>query len=369
MFVNKLSLSNFRNIQALNISFDNPINVFYGLNGQGKSNIVESIYLLANANSFRTSYFRRMINNDSINAIAKADISSNKNNNSLKIVLTKNGKTAFIDDILINKFSDYLGHLNVICFSPEDVSLFKDVPGNRRYFLDKELSSLFPIYVRQLILFKKVLDERNELLKGKIDDDLLDVIDDKLIESSYDIYKRRNWLIGKIAEFATIIYKRLTDDNQEIRIVYHTFLEELDKDSYLTKAKKIYKDNLRKDKEKNYTNIGLHKDDFKVYLNDLEIDMYASQGQQRLIALCFKLAVLEIIKKASKEEPILILDDAFSELDIIKKDKLFNYICKKQQVFITCTDYKNIVVSNNKTKISLFLVKEGKVVERSTYNG
>ena len=197
---------------------------------------------------------------------------------------------------------------------------------------------------------------------------MLDVLDDKLVESSYDIYKRRKWLIDKLNEFATRIYQTITDNNQIIKVVYKTFLDEKDKDTYLSKAKEIYQRNISKDKEKAFTNLGIHKDDFKVFLNDLEIDMYASQGQQRLISLCFKIAVSEIITKSIKTQPILILDDAFSELDSIKKERLFNYVSNKQQVFITCTDYKNIIKPNKDLKITLFHVKNGKV-ERSTYNG
>jgi DNA replication and repair protein RecF len=163
-----------------------------------------------------------------------------------------------------------------------------------------------------------------------------------------------------------VIYKILTNESQEIKIVYQTFLDETSFESYISKAKEIYKKSLRKDIERMYTIYGVHKDDFKVYLNDMEIDMYASQGQQRLIALCMKLAVFEIVKKANKEEPIIILDDAFSELDKQKKNKLFNYVLAKQQVFITCTDYKNIVSNQLNKKITLFHIAEGNVKERSS---
>ena len=158
MFVNNIQLTNFRNITKLNLDFKNPINILYGHNGQGKSNIVESIYLLANTNSFRTSYYKQMINNDADEAIIQGNIETLKRKDSYKLLLTKNGKQAYINDILITKFSDYIGKANVVCFAPEDVSLFKDVPSERRHFLDKELSSFFPIYVRQLIYFKKVLE-------------------------------------------------------------------------------------------------------------------------------------------------------------------------------------------------------------------
>ena len=365
MLIEKISLKNFRNIKDLKVTFDNPLTVLYGNNGQGKTNIVESIYLLSNASSFRTSYSKEMIANDLDYAIVEGDINNTKRKDKHKVILSKSGKTAYINDVLINKVSEYIGKFNAICFSPEDVSLFKDSPSIRRHFLDKELSSLFPIYVKQLITFKNTLEQRNALLKGKVDYDLLDVIDDKLIESSYDIFKRRKWLIDKLIEYATNIYKLITNESQQIKIVYNTYLDESNKDAYLSKAKQIYKSNISKDVEKKYTLHGIHKDDFKVYLNDLEIDMFASQGQQRLISLSMKLAVGEIISRANKIEPIIILDDAFSELDKIKKVKLFDYVSNKKQVFITCTDYKNIV-DINKKNITLLHVFEGKVIERSS---
>lgn len=366
MFIDSLVLNNFRNISNLKLVFDNPVTILYGVNGSGKTNIVESIFLLSNATSFRTSYFKEMIQNGKNESEIEGEIKTLNRKQKFKISLNKNGKIAYINDLLINKVSDYIGKAIAVSFSPEDVSLFKDSPGERRHFLDKELSSLFPIYIKQLIAFKNVLDERNTLLKQKIDYDLLDVIDDKLIEASYDVYKRRNWLITKIIEFATQIYMDITNQSQQIKIVYHTFLNEMDKQQYYLKAKEIYKKSLKKDEEKMYTNIGIHKDDFKVYLNDMEIDMFASQGQQRLISLCMKLAVVEIIKKANKTEPIIILDDAFSELDSFKKKKLFNYILKKEQVFITCTDYKNIIDENKNNKVTLLHIKEGKVFERGS---
>ena len=366
MIVEKLNVINFRNIHQLSLSFNRPITILYGDNGQGKTNIVESLYLLSNTTSFRTSYFKEMIKNEEDEAIVEAEVLSSKRKEKLKIALRKNGKVVSCNGIAITKISEYLGKINAICFSPEDVSLFKDSPSVRRQFLDKELSSLFPVYIKQLIAFKNVLEQRNAMLKETMDNTLLDVIDDKLIESSYDVFKRRNWLIEKVSLFATSIYRKITNENQTIKITYHTFLNELDKDNYVNKAKLIYQSSLKKDKEKMYTNIGIHKDDFKVYLNDLEIDMYASQGQQRLISLCMKLAVVEIVSKANKQEPLIILDDAFSELDAKKKEKLLDYVLNKQQVFITCTDYKNIVYKDTHQKIMLLHVGDGKILERRT---
>lgn len=366
MFIHTLSLKNFRNITNLSLEFETAITIFWGENGQGKSNIVESIFTLANVNSFRTTFFKEMIQNKKDETQIEGIVSLNNKKDSYKIILRKNGKTALIDQIVVTKFSEYIGRINAVCFSPEDVTLFKDSPSCRRHFLNKELVSLFPIYMKQMITFKSVLAQRNDLLKSKLDEDLLEVLDDKLIESSYDIYKRRNWMITKVAEFATKIYKELTNEEQTIKIVYQTYLHETNQEKYFIKAKEIYQQNKTKDIEKMYTNVGIHKDDFQVYLNDMAIDMFASQGQQRLISLCMKLAVAEIIYKASKEQPLIILDDAFSELDQVKKNKLFNYVSKYQQVFITCTDYRNIVNKNNKINITIAHVQEGNIIERSS---
>lgn len=365
MELNKINLSNFRNIKQLSLYLNKPITIFYGDNGQGKTNIVEAIYLLANSTSFRTTNFKELINYESEQAYVDGELLLKKRNEKYKVILSKSGKSVSINDIVITKLSDYIGKIKAICFSPEDVSLFKDSPGIRRSFLDKELSSLFPIYIKQLICFKNVLEQRNALLKENVDDMLLEVLNEKLIESSFDVYKRRKWLISKLEEFATKIYQQITSINQEIKIEYYSFLKEDNKELYFNKANDIYQNNLKKDKEKQYTIVGIHKDDFKVFLNGHQIDMYASQGQQRLISLCLKLAVVEIVSKAEKQEPIIILDDAFSELDAKKKEKLMNYVINKRQVFITCTDYKNIILNNNTSNIKLVNVKEGKIVERS----
>ena len=203
-----------------------------------------------------------MILTDENESIVCGNVTLDKRSKDYKIVLSKNGKAAFINDCVVTKFSEYIGNVNVVCFSPDDVSLFKESPSIRRSFLDKELSSLFPIYLKHLILIKKFLEERNSLLKGNVDMSLLEVLDDKIIETSYEIFKRRKWLISKIEEFATNIYKQLTNESQQIRISYQTFLDEVDQNEYLMKAKKMYQKAFVKDKEKSYTTIGIHKDDF-----------------------------------------------------------------------------------------------------------
>ena len=366
MYLNKLSIDGFRNLSLINFKFDAPVNVFYGNNGQGKTNIVESIYYLTCTSSFRTSYFKELIGYDHDEATVTGEIKTNQRKVKHKVITKKTGKALFINDIAIKRTSDYIGKINAVCFSPEDVMLFKESPSIRRHFLDIELSSLFPVYVKELINFQKIIEKRNDLLKGDlIDDSLLEIITLKMVETSYEIYKRRKWLLIKLDEMATAIFKELTASNHRIKITYQTYLDEPNKEQYYEKATSLYKRWLSKDKEKTFTQQGVHKDDFIVYLDNKEIDMYASQGQQRLISLCLKLAVCEIIAKACNDFPLVILDDAFSELDNKKKEALFDYICKKEQVFITCTDYKQIIRKRPSARVCLHEIKDGKVIERS----
>ena len=362
MYIKTLSLLDYRNIDELNLTFNKGINILYGDNGQGKTNIVESIYLLAKLSSFRTNENIDLISNSKEESYIAGSIQSTKKEINQKINVSNKGKICYVNNLQITKFSDYLGISNAICFSPEDVYIFKNPPRERRRLLDSELSSLFPIYIKQLILFRKVLEQRNELLKQRnIDLDLVSVLDEQLIKASYDVYKRRKWLVNKLSEFTTSIYSKIAQDNQLLTFKYQTYLDEENKEEYLQKAQAIYKSSLEKDKERGFTNLGIHKDDFIVYMNDKQVDTYASQGQQRMIAIALKLAIFEIITKANKEEPILILDDAFSELDAYKTKELFNYISSKEQVFITCTDYKEII---QKRKTTLFKVKDGKIIQR-----
>lgn len=365
MKITNLDIVNFRNIKKLSLSFTTPVNIFYGENGQGKTNIVESIYVLSKTNSFRTSHSRELINYEFSQATLKALCKTNKRENKLQIVLNKENKGCYFNKIKLNKVSEYLGKLNAICFNPEDVSIFKDSPRERRHLIDSELSSLFPLYVKQLIVFLKVLDERNTLLKQRqnIDLVLLETIDEKLIECSYDLFIRRRWFLNNIQELASKILNQITKEDQRLKITYKTFLEADSKENYISKSKILYKSYYQRDIEKTFTGIGLHKDDFAVYLDEKEVNMYASQGQQRLVALVMKLAICEIVNKVNKESPIIILDDVFSELDKEKRKELLNYIVNKEQVFITCTDYKEIIKEQNDTTV--FLVKDGSVIERS----
>ena len=365
MRIVNLKLLNFRNYNHLTLSFSPNINVIYGKNGSGKTNLIEAIYVLGLTKSFRSTTDKVLVTKDK-NLTKISGVVFDNINKEYQLTISGDGKVAKIDSHRQNKLSDYIAKVNIVLFHPDSLKVIKDSPGVRRNFLNKELSMLFPIYIKQLIAFKEILEERNNLLKKKIDYNLLEVINEKLVESSYIIYIRRKWLIEKIEEFATKIYFNVSNENKKVKIVYSSFINEVDKEAYLNKALKLYNDIINKDIERQYTINGIHKDDFKVYLADMLIDMYASQGQQRLISLCIKLAVCEIVSKANKSEPIIILDDAFSELDLVKKEKVFKYLLAKEQVFITCTNYQEIISKNIPLNTKVIKIKEGLVEERSS---
>lgn len=370
MKILQLKIKHFRNIDFLDLNLNPGINIFYGNNGQGKTNIVESVYTLAKTQSFRTHHPKEMIQYDQEEATIYCAFEKGKYLKSNTIILNKLGKICFLNQTKMKKLSEYLGELLVIDFTPEDVSLLKSSPKERRHLLDVELSALFPIYVKHLILFQKLLEQRNALLKQikTFNGELLKVIDQQLLESSFVLFQRRKWFIAQIQDLATKIYQKLSGQSDQLTIEYKTFIDENNKESYIQKGEEIFLKNLEKDKEKTFTNAGVHKDDFVVYLNQKEAEFYASQGQQRGITLAIKLAIFEIITATTKEEPILILDDVFSELDNQKCLKLLQYIAKKNQVLITCTSIPSYFKQRENENVTLYQVSQGKVIERRMFN-
>lgn len=368
MRIVNLKTKNFRNLFSLDLKLNSGITILYGKNGQGKTNIVESIYVLSKTSSFRTNHNKELIEYQSDDAKLTALCVLKQRNITCEIDITKEGKMCFVNKIKLNRVSEYLGNINAICFSPDDVGIFKDSPGIRRHLLDRELSSLFPLYMKHLSIYHQYLEQRNSLLKQKnvFDKNLLEIIDTNMLNASYEIYKGRNWLLEKLEEILPSIYRKISGNEDEVKIQFRTFLRENNKDEYLKKGKDIYQNNLNKDLEKSFTALGIHRDDFQIYLNDRLIDVYGSQGQQRIMALSLKLSIGEIIAKTSKEEPIIILDDVFSELDEYKQKNLFDYIKNKQQVFITCTEYETVVNNNQDLHFDYIKIEHGKVVERGS---
>ena len=351
MWINSIKISNFRNYKNLSIKLNKGINVFYGENAQGKTNIIESIFLCSIGKSFRTNKEKELIKFNEENCIVEIDFEKSDREGNISINIG-NRKNIFVNKIKIKKLSELLGNINVVIFTPDDINILKGGPQNRRKFLDVMISQLRPKYMHLCSVYQKTLDERNTYLKNteNYNYDLLDIYDEKLVEYGCEIYKYRNEFIEKIKNKIKDIHKNITNDKENIEIKYTSNCE--DKNEYL----KLLKERRKLDFIKGYTTKGIHRDDFQIFLNELPVDVYGSQGQHRTAVLSLKLSELQVIYDEIGENPILLLDDFMSELDEFRRTSFLENI-KDTQVIITCTD--KIELKENDVK--MFNIKNGEI--------
>lgn len=340
MHINNLKLVQFRNYRHFTIDFDRGINILIGDNAQGKTNIIEAIYFLSVCKSFRTHVHDQMILFNHDFAKVKGNIYSNERNHNLELIFSKETKKAKVDGKDILKISDYVGYLNVVVFVPDDLSLVKGSPSNRRKFMDLELSKISPIYAFYIAKFNRLLKERNQYLKmiarNAKYDLYLETLDEQLVEVQSKIIEKRRDFINKLSLKANDIYLSLASKDKSLEIKYLCFTKDIDK------MLDLYRKSFSKDIKYLSTSVGIHKEDMKIYINGKDVHQYASQGQQRSIVLSLKIALLELIKEEIGEYPILLLDDVLSELDDQRKTKLLDILNNKIQTFITTTSIDGI---------------------------
>ena len=359
MYIDKIKLNNFRNYIEEEINLDKNINIFYGNNAQGKTNILESIYLCAIGKSYRTNKDREIIN---INKdFSKVEINYSKKDREGKIKLEiSDKKNLYLNDIKLKKISEILGNINIVLFNPDDINIFKEGPSKRRRILDIMISQLRPSYVYNLNMYLKILEQRNNYLKQikyeNKNEEMLDVWDTQIAKYAEIINLYRKEFTEKIKEKIVDIHKKITDNKEEIKIEYIS--DFTNQEEFLKEIK-----NSRKiDIIKGYTGKGIHRDDLKLFINDKEIGIYGSQGQHRSAILSIKLSELQIIKDETEENPILLLDDFMSELDKIRRQNFLEDV-KETQIIITCTDKLELKNKNKK----IFFVENGKVkIEKNT---
>lgn len=343
MLINNLELSHFRNYDHFFIEFDKGINILIGGNAQGKTNIIEAIYLLSVCRSFRTHINDQMIQFDYNFAKVKGNIYSNQRNHQAELVLSKENKKAKIDGKDILKISEYVGYLNVVVFVPDDLSLVKGSPSTRRKFIDLELSKISPIYAFYLTKYNRLLKERNQYLKllskknGKYDD-YLETIDEQMVDVQLKVIEKRENFIERLSKNVKDIYKSIADNEEYVDLHYLCFIKKKDNEELL----KLYKKEFSRDLKYLSTTHGIHKEDMKIMIDRKSAHQYASQGQQRTIVLSIKIALLELIKEEIGEYPILLLDDVLSELDDQRKTKLLDILNNRIQTFITTTSIDGI---------------------------
>lgn len=367
MIIKKITLKNFRNYDNLSLKFYKGINIVYGANAQGKTNLLESIYFLGLTKSHRSFIDNSLIKKNRENALINGVINKGKLDVNMSINLSLNNKLLKIDNDVIKKTSNYISKLNIIIFTPDDLEIIKSSPQVRRKFLDMELSQLYSNYYIILNEYNKLLKIRNNYLKKinkkeNIDQNYFNILTNYLIDKAILIYKMRFKFINKINEYSNDIYKNITGyENFNIKYKMN-IVENIDIFDINIKSKLIdlYNEKIEEDIKFKSTIIGPHKDDFEFYLNDKNLKLYGSQGQQRVAVLSLKLCEIELFKKYKEETPILLLDDIFSELDEKKKNNLLKYIVKNIQTIITTTDLNSISKKLLK-KSKIFKIDDGKI--------
>lgn len=344
MYIEKINLTNFRNYEKQEILLDKNINIFYGNNAQGKTNILESIYLSAIGRSYRTSKDRELIKTNS--NFANVDINFKKEDREGKVSISISDKKVIsVNDIKKKKISEVLGNINVVLFSPEDIGIFKEGPSRRRRILDIMISQLRPAYVYNLNMYLKVLDQRNNYLKQikyeNKKEDMLEIWEIKLAEYAEIVNLYRKEFVQKLVSKIINIHAKVTNNKEKIDIKYIS--DFTSKEEFIEKLRK----NRKIDIIKGYTGSGIHRDDLKLYINGEEIGVFGSQGQHRSAVLSIKLSELEIIKEEINENPILLLDDFMSELDKERRESFLEDV-KNTQIIITCTDKLDLKNENKK---------------------
>lgn len=365
MYLNGLNLINFRNYEALYLEFNPKINLLIGKNGQGKTNIVEAIYLLSFGKSFRTNKDKELIKFESENLYIGGNFTKHDRKSLIEIGIGKNNKKGIkINKINIEKIYELLGNLNVVIFSPEDLRLVKEGPKERRVFIDKEISQITPKYYNYLTNYNKILFQRNKLLKSSyVDMDLIAVYDESLARYGSYIYILRRDFIKKIASISSKMHKKLTNELEQLTIKYKNQInltEEDTVDTVYEKFIKKLKEGRQHDIDTRTTRYGIHKDDLLICINDLDVRLYGSQGQQRTASISLKLSEIELINNEVGEYPILLLDDIFSELDETRQKLLVDNL-DKVQMFITTAEasHKKIFNTENTT---IFNIEKGNVI-------
>ncbi len=361
MKIRSLKLKNYRNYDLLKLDFDGAANIFYGDNAQGKTNILEAVYISGTTKSHRGAKDRELIRFGQDESHIEAIVEKNGIDYQLDMHLKKNSpKGIAINKMPIRKASELFGIVNFVFFSPEDLNIIKNGPSERRRFIDMELSQLDRVYLSNLTNYNRIVNQRNHLLKsmgigGELKD-TLEVWDMQLIQYGDKIIERRKEFLDRVNEIISSIHKKLTGNREEIQVIYEPSNGNLTLEQALQK-------NRERDIRIKSTSAGPHRDDICFMVGGLDIRRYGSQGQQRTAALSLKLSEIELVKQAANDTPVLLLDDVLSELDKHRQNYLLDSI-NDIQTLITCTGVEDFV--NHRFYINkVFHVHGGQVTDEN----
>lgn len=340
MIIKSLELQDFRNYDTMKIDFDSGTNIFYGDNAQGKTNILEAIFMIATTKSHKGSKDQDIIRFGQEEGHIRAYLYKDDITRQIDMHLRKNkSKGIAIDSQKIKKAADLLGLLNVVFFSPEDLNIIKNGPAERRRFLDMELCQLDSFYLYNLNHYNKIINQRNKLLKDLSSNpslrDTLSIWDSQLASFGGKIIERRSLFINQLNEIIREIHSKLSGGKECISIQYEKNAESEELETKINKSRD-------RDIYLKQTTVGPHRDDIAFMVNDIDIRKFGSQGQQRTAALSLKLSEIELVKKSIHDTPVLLLDDVLSELDSSRQNYLLNQIGNIQTI-ITCTGLDEFV--------------------------
>ncbi len=346
MHIQKLKIINFRNHKERDLEFSRGFNILYGNNAQGKTNILEAIFLCATGRSHRTSHDREMLMDGEESFYIKLDFLKDGEECVTEIGFMKNEKKRIkLNGIKTAKIGSMIGHFNAVMFSPEDLSVIKDGPSERRRFLDISISQTKPSYFFDLQRYGKLIEQRNTLLrdareKGVIPGVQMEVWDEAITKTGARIINARDMFIRRLGEMACNKHRKLTNDDEVLELKYVPAVKMPsyeNTDDIEDTFSKLMTENIRRDIAAGVTLNGPHRDDYEIYINGSNIRIFGSQGQQRTAVLSIKLAEIGMMRELNGSNPVLLLDDVMSELDSRRQAFLYNSL-EEVQTFITCTD-------------------------------
>ena len=369
MFLKHFIAQNYRNLQQFEVDFDPNVNIFIGQNAQGKTNLLEAIYFLALTRSHRTSNDKELIAFGKDYANVSGHIYKSQVDLSLRVLITTKGKKVWVNRVEQAKLSKYVGQLNAILFSPEDLDLIKGAPNLRRRFMDQEFGQISAEYLYFAGKYKQVLQQKNnylkQLAKGEAHDTMfLEVLSDQLAGVAAEVIVRRFQFLNYLDQYARDAYAHISTSAEKLEVIYRPSVKEISvKDSVEEVYHKVlnnFQNNQKLEILKGTTLSGPHRDDIDFELDGKNAHLYGSQGQQRTIALSIKLAEIQLVHQLTDEYPLLLLDDVMSELDHNRQSALLNYIHGKTQTFITTTDLEGISWEIIK-KPKIYRIKSGQI--------
>lgn len=372
MYVQKLKLENFRNYDELELEFDPHLNLIIGDNGQGKTNLLEAIFMGGFGRSFRTSREREILKFHTDTAYLGVQFYQNGIESFLEMRFLEDKKKLLrYNGGVLTRLSEWVGRLNIVAFTPEDLKLVKESPIERRRFLDREISQMSPKYLLAFVHYNRALDQRNALIRNKSTQwEMYEIWEEKMAQYGAQVISKRLEFVEKLNRISQGIHQQMTNGKENFKVEYLSFVvheNPLDYDTIVSAIKEKLENFREKDLERGFTWCGPHRDDLKLTIDGQEARVYGSQGQQRTAALSLKLSEIEIIYDETGEYPVLILDDVMSELDQHRQNLLIKTF-EKVQTFITTTEL-GAIKNDHLARGKILKVVDGAVFEDATSGG